>query len=803
MWLLALAANTIIAGAYFAISAAILGGLRRTGQLGRANALGTATAAIFFTCGGGHLIHAVHLAEPWVGLGSELARETADWHLGIWDAATAVVAVTYWTLRGSYGRLLAGAEIFSDNERRRMEEEIRRTGDLFRTAFEEAPIGKALIAPDGTFLRVNSAFAGIAGEPVHALIGRHHRALAHPADAAADEARFDALLAGGAERHVATERYLRADGTQVPVQVTASLVRHPSGEPRYVIAQIEDLSARVAAEAERDAARERFERAFQAAPVGIALVTRGRVTRANHFLQELTGRSMDREPELADLVVPEAREAIEAAFAELACGAPRVELESRVASARSEPWWAVISAAPLDRGDGNAVVHVVDITERKRFEHRLRHMADHDPLTGLFNRRRFDAELDRALAHARRYRHSGAVMVLDLDGFKYVNDALGHTAGDELMLRVGVALVEALRATDVLARIGGDEFGVILPHASAEEAGGVADKVLAMVARQARLDGPDRHARVTTSIGITTYSAEEGLTAEDLLAEADIAMYDAKDAGRNTWQLFRTGERRRERLTLRTRWMQRLRSAVEDDRLALVAQPIVGVASNGRARFELLLRYRDDDGNLVAPGVWLYIAERFDLVPEIDRWVLRQAVDLLEHEHIAGRELVVSVNLSARTMADPGLADFMDALLEDRAVPRGRLVVELTETAAITNIDRAREFAARLHRLGCELALDDFGAGFASFYYLKHLDFDYVKVDGEFVRHLATNPTDRLVVEAIVQIARGLGTRTIAEFVGDEATLALLRELGVDYAQGFHLGRPVPLAEALATSPSR
>jgi EAL domain-containing protein (putative c-di-GMP-specific phosphodiesterase class I) len=325
----------------------------------------------------------------------------------------------------------------------------------------------------------------------------------------------------------------------------------------------------------------------------------------------------------------------------------------------------------------------------------------------------------------------------------------------------------------------------------------VADKLRSAIRRQASPGGPDRHARLTVSIGVTLYDAACGLAGEDLLVEADIAMYEVKDSGRDGARLFRGDERERERVSVRVTWLERLRNGLRDDRFRLFVQPIAGIVADAEPWYELLLRFEDEDGELIPPGTFLPIAERYDLIGDIDRWVLGEAVRILHDEHAAGREVSLAVNLSGKTVSDGDLIPYLEGLLAAHPVPAGRLVVEVTETTAIVNIERARELAARLHELGCRFALDDFGAGFASFYYLKHLDFDYLKIDGEFVRQLAHNATDQLVIEAVVNIARGLGTRTVAEFVGDDETLELLRRLGVDYGQGYHLGRPRPAAEVL------
>jgi diguanylate cyclase (GGDEF)-like protein len=402
------------------------------------------------------------------------------------------------------------------------------------------------------------------------------------------------------------------------------------------------------------------------------------------------------------------------------------------------------------------------------------------------------------VAHAQRYAGRGAVLMIDLDGFKHVNDLMGHRHGDELVQRVGVLMAQVLRETDVVARLGGDEFAVILPEADRSQALMVSEKLLEVLRDRAIVLSESGHASVTGSIGVTAFAADTRLGAEELLVEADIAMYDAKENGRDQTSVFARETHSHGAQRPHVAWLERLQAAIREQRFELLAQPIRGLFPGSRDVFELLLRLRTIDGDLIPPGSFLPDAERFELIQQIDRWVFDRALHILAEQRAAGHDIVLSINMSGKTLGDPNILHDLGALIAECPVEPGRLIVEVTETAAITNIDKARVVARGLRDLGCRFALDDFGAGFASFYYLKHLDFDYLKIDGEFIRNLPQNPTDQLVVRSVVDIARGVGAQTVAEFVADEETVACLRELGVDYGQGYHLGRPQALEQLLA-----
>ncbi len=446
-----------------------------------------------------------------------------------------------------------------------------------------------------------------------------------------------------------------------------------------------------------------------------------------------------------------------------------------------------------------AIVQLQDVSERKRFEGQLQYLADHDALTGLLNRRRFEQELRQQVALADRHEAPGAVLVIDLDNFKYVNDTLGHAVGDELIGRVATLVGSSLRRTDTVARLGGDEFAVLLPETPVDEAVELAGELRDEIASESVVGG-GRGIRLTVSVGVSRFGGQMKVSAEGVLVNADIAMYEAKAAGRDRVELL-DAEGPKTKMRARLTWSERIREALEADHFELFEQPILELESSEVTRHELLLRMRDDSGDLIAPGSFLYIAEQFGQIQAIDRWVCGEALELLAARQRAGDPMCIEINLSGASITDAGLCDQLESLVRDSGVDATKLVFEVTETAAIVNIDKARQFAARMAALGCSFALDDFGAGFGSFYYLKHLPFDYLKIDGDFIAKLPVSKPDRLTVEAMVKISRGLGKRTIAEFVGDEPTVEILREFGVDFAQGYYIGRPVPISETWREAP--
>ncbi|HXH80100.1 MAG TPA: EAL domain-containing protein [Nocardioides sp.] len=557
-------------------------------------------------------------------------------------------------------------------------------------------------------------------------------------------------------------------------------------------------------------ATERSERLFLDAPHGIAVLDdQGRIELANDALgvivgappEELVGKMLTDLAPAGDGTVGAhvARilnhEALLGLVADDTPGASTVS-DCVLRNARGQNVHVALNSRMLMHNDLNEpdviLVSVVDVSERRRYQDRLAHLVDHDVLTGLANRRRFDNELQRHLERARRYGQNGAVLLLDLDNFKQVNDSLGHNAGDQLLVTIGGLLRRSVRQTDVVARLGGDEFAVLLTDGDQSVAERIAQDIVDRIGKHAAtLDGVNR--RVTASVGAVTFQAASEHST-DILALADMTMYDAKEAGRNQIAILPEGETRPPRFSARLQWQSRIEEALEHDRFELHLQPIMNLANNRISSAEVLLRLRDQD-ELVPPTRFVYIAERTGLMPQVDAWVVEHSLEMLAKLRQRDPGFELEVNLSGHSIGHPDIERTIRESLARHDVDPAALILEITETAAVADVGLARAFAERMTDLGCAFALDDFGAGFGSFYYLKHLLFDYVKIDGEFVAHVHESQVDRTIMRSIVGIAKDLGKKTVAEFVSDPRILEVVRAEGVDYAQGFLIGRPAPYDE--------
>ncbi|NQZ53542.1 MAG: EAL domain-containing protein [Piscirickettsiaceae bacterium] len=439
----------------------------------------------------------------------------------------------------------------------------------------------------------------------------------------------------------------------------------------------------------------------------------------------------------------------------------------------------------------NAVILSVglDMTEERDAEKRIVWLAEHDPLTDLCNRRKFTEEFEKSLQTAIRYQHNNTLLFLDLDSFKDINDTSGHRAGDELLQLIAKTLVKVTRFTDLVARLGGDEFAILLPECDIDGAETLAKKIIYELAQIDLSYGAVKH-KVSTSIGIVHFPLHDASTYE-LLGFADLAMYKAKATGKGTFHTFSADDKTQDQLETRVFWKHKIEDALEHNHFVLYYQPILSIESNSIQHYEVLIRMRDQEtGEIRLPGKFIQIAEEVGLIHQIDHYVLRQGMMKLATMQQQGISSRLAINLSGAVIDDPDLLPLLQKYIAEYNVNPEGLIFELTETAAVSNLQQAKTLMTEIRMLGCQFSLDDFGVGFASFNYMRELPVDIIKIDGIFIKDLDKNADDQLFVKALVDVAKGLGKKTIAEFVENQEILDILKKYGVDYAQGYHIGRP-------------
>lgn len=448
---------------------------------------------------------------------------------------------------------------------------------------------------------------------------------------------------------------------------------------------------------------------------------------------------------------------------------------------------------PVRDKDGRFIGHLwiyEDITHERQTAEQLVYLAERDPLTGLYNRHRFQSELVRVIDEADRHKSHCAVMFFDLDEFKEINDNFGHRAGDALLMRIAGEVGALVRGTEIFSRLGGDEFAILLPGAGSGDAEALAERVVRAIGQiPLRFEG--RNLRVTASLGIAFYPSQSA-GAEDLVAKADTAMYQAKQAGKNTWRVFREDNQSAKMTMERLTWNERIGRALEQNLLRLHVQGVYHTKDRRLSHYEALVRIVDerDPENLIMPAGFISIAEKSGRIVEIDRWVVNEAIRALaKNPSMPG----IAVNISARSFAEPGLPQYINERLQEHQVLPWRLMVELTETAAISDLHDAQRLIEALRQLGCGVCLDDFGTGFSSFAYLKHLHADTIKIDGMFIRDLHLDTDNQVFVKAIVDIAQGMGKTVVAEYVENEKVYDMLKQFGVDLVQGYLLDLPSEL----------
>lgn len=450
------------------------------------------------------------------------------------------------------------------------------------------------------------------------------------------------------------------------------------------------------------------------------------------------------------------------------------------------------------------VIAVRDLTEMREMSDKLSYQASHDALTGLINRTAFSQSLTNLIESAHKENRQHALIYLDLDQFKLINDTCGHGAGDELLLEATSIIKGVFRSSDVCARVGGDEFGILLTDTTQETALNIASRLHLRLSER-RLTWGSNSFNIHSSIGLVIIT-QESKDIHTVLAAADDATFLAKEEGGKRIKVYETSDTIFLKRRGEMQWVSKLTKAMEEDRFELYYQPIVSLKDDQsemkETKHELLIRMINEENKTIPPADFLPAAERYNLMPSIDKWVIKTAMKMyrkiIDLESESGITRLFAINLSAESIADENFLDYIHGTIEESGILPQNICFEITETATITNMATADRFIHELKELGCTFALDDFGSGFSSFGYLKDMPVDFLKIDGSFVKDMDTNPVNRAMVEAINNLGHIMGIKTIAEFVHNDAIVQKLKEFGVDYAQGFHISRPEPLGTLLA-----
>ena len=689
--------------------------------------------------------------------------------------------------------------------RRLAEEALRASEAKFRGLFESIAEGVYQSGRDGRFKSVNPAFVSILGYESAGQLYRL-RDLAPLYWNPSDRDVFIRRVEAEGEIRNAEFVLRRRDGQPVVVLENARAVRDGTGRITGYEGSISDITERKRAEQAVFAEKERAQVTLQS--IGDAVIStdaEGRIDYINPVAENLTAWQLEETrgrpiAEVLTLVDELSREPIDnPLLCVLGRGRGNPATDHAVLVTRSGHEVAIQeSAAPICDRQGQVIGAVMvfhDVTRERRLKRALSYQASHDALTGLINRREFDNRLQAAVLGAQRAEAAHALLYIDLDQFKVVNDTCGHQAGDRLLRDITGLLRSRVRAADTIARLGGDEFGVLLEGCTLEQATRIAEGIRQAI-RDYRFTWGSTTLSIGASVGMVQIKADTESVAS-LMSAADIACYAAKDEGRNRIHLYESDgishPRHRE-----MHWVARVTRAAEDNRLELYFQPIRPVAHRaGGAFHELLVRLRDDDGQLVPPGEFIPAAERYNVMSVIDRWVVREAIAQLAAWRRRGLELpLLAVNLSGTSLNEQSFIDFVMQQVEESGVA-GALCFEITETAAVTHLSNVAFAMRELRERGCKFSLDDFGTGLSSFSYLKSLPVDFVKIDGQFVRRLAEDRVDRSMVEAICKVGHTLGIETVAECVEAQSVLDELERIGVDYAQGFFLAAPQPIASLM------
>lgn len=664
------------------------------------------------------------------------------------------------------------------------------TEQRFRATFEQAAVGIAHVGLDGRWMRVNQKLCVITGYTEEELLARDRSIITYPDDLTDELVSMQQLLAGEIPSSTKEIRYVRKDSSLVWVNLTWSLTRTSTGKPDYFIEVIEDIT-------ERKEATERlrlFARIFDTISEGVVVTdVNNNILFVNPAFSDITGYSpaeaIGKNPRVLrsglmdKLFYDKMWQSIRQT------GRWQGEIMDRRKNGESYVEWLSISAMKDNRGEYSHYIAVVsDISERKAAEERMVYIAQHDFLTGLPNRMMLHDRLTQSIARAEREQNKVAVMFLDLDRFKVINDTLGHLVGDKLLKIVADRIISVARITDTVSRLGGDEFAILVTNVeNTDDLATIAIKILKCIAVPCVIDGNE--IEVTTSVGISV-SPEDGNDSESLLAHADAAMYQAKLNGRNMYQFFTHDMNRRslERMSMKNK----LSHALERGELFLLYQPQVDLHNGRIIGAEALVRWNHPMYQNVLPSQFIPIAEENGLIPQIGEWVLQEACRQNQAWRKQGfMEITMAVNLSTIQFRQKNLGEMIKATLHESGLAPSGLELEITEGTVMHDAEAAILLLEDMKAMGLKLSVDDFGTGYSSLSYLKRFPIDKFKIDQSFVHDLATDQDSAVIVKAIITLAHGLKLKVIAEGVETAEQLAFLKENGCDEIQGYYFSKPV------------
>ena len=681
-------------------------------------------------------------------------------------------------------------------QRARLAKELQESKDRYLDVFDNTSDLIQCLAEDGRFLYTNRAWRETMGYSEEEVSHLHLPDVLHPDSMQCCQERFSRLKSGEGLQHI-DFKFVTKSGDAIHLKGDCGSI-FKDGEAISTRGIFRNITATVNAEKARKVSDARYQTLYENAPDLYSIINaQGIFESINHTGARILGYDVDElvgKP--ATMVIhPEDRERVVAYITErFTDPAETTGIEYRkIRKDGSILWMHQRVSLDPDTSQPRLLILCRDITEQRELQKQLSYQATHDDLTQLLNRREFDSRLRRLLMAPGNSDDHHVLCYLDLDQFKVINDTCGHIAGDELLRQVAAMLSQQIRSRDTLARLGGDEFAILMEHCPLEQAEVLANRIREHI-EDFRFQWKSRRFSIGVSVGVVP--VQRAGSVEDVLSLADSACYEAKQRGRNRVHVFRPGDHAIVGKIGDSRWASRISEALDNHAFRLFAQEIAPCSNNGTGqRMEILLRLRDADVT-IAPGAFMPVAERYNLSGKIDHWVLDHTMKWFEERPEALAELeLCSVNLSALSLCDETFRNYVLERVCSSNFPATKLCFEVTETAAISNLALATQFMNALRDKGCHFALDDFGSGLSSLAYLKNLPVDIVKIDGTFIRNIASSDVDRMMVKSMCEIARMMNMKITAEYVESEDALQILRESGVDFVQGFHIGRPVPMDE--------